>query len=73
MTWFWAIWLFGGVPVSFALAEGYACYKSKQTLSAFVWQIEQTRIARLFAWAVGVLTGGLAVHFFWGGYVCFGQ
>jgi hypothetical protein len=69
MTWFWAIWLFGGIAGTFAAAEGYACYTGKQTLSRFVWNLSKS--FPLFPWLVGLLTGGLAVHFWWGGAVCF--
>jgi len=69
VTWFWGIWLFGGVAGTFAVAEGYALKTGRMTLSRFVWNL--SKAFPLFPWLVGLLTGGLAVHFFWGGAVCF--
>lgn len=66
---YWTVWLFAGIPITFGLAEAYAIWKGKMTLSRYVWTISKN--FPLFPWIAGVLTGGLAVHFWWGGIVCF--
>lgn len=64
----WAVWLLT-IVCSFALFEGLALYRGTPTLSRWVWTVSKR--FPLFPWVVGVLTGGLAVHFWWGGIVCF--
>jgi hypothetical protein len=67
MNAFWTIWLFGLVPLSFAAAEAYAIMHGRATLSQYVWKL--SKVFPLFPWLAGVLTGGLAVHFWWSGCV----
>lgn len=69
MDWFWTAWLFGLVPVSFALAEAYAIVKGRTTLSRYVWNLSKAWPP--FGWLAGLVTGFLACHFWWGGIVCF--
>lgn len=69
MSWYWTFWLFGTVLMGFVGGEAYALWKGKTTLSRYVWTISKN--FPLFPWIAGVLTGGLAVHFWWGGAVCF--
>ena len=68
MTWVWAAWLFA-FAASFAAFEAYAIIKGKQTLSRTVWAWSKN--FPLLPWVGGVLCGGLAVHFWWGGAMCF--
>ena len=64
----WTVWLLV-IVCSFALFEGLALYRKTPTLSRWVWTVSKD--FPLFPWVAGVLTGGLAVHFWWGGIVCF--
>ena len=64
----WAFWLVI-IVCTFASFEAYALANNKLTLSRFIWTISKN--FPLFPWIAGVLTGGLAVHFWWGGIVCF--
>lgn len=64
----WTIWLLV-IAGSFALFEGLALARGTPTLSRFVWTISAAWPP--FGWVVGVLTGFLACHFWWGGIVCF--
>ena len=64
----WALWLVV-IVCSFGAFEAYAITHNKTTLSRFVWTL--SKAFPLFPWLAGVLTGGLAVHFWWGGIVCF--
>ena len=64
----WAAWLVA-IAVSFAGFETFALMTNRTTLSRWVWTVSKR--FPLFPWLVGVLTGGLAVHFWWGGIVCF--
>lgn len=66
--WKWAAWLLL-IVVSFSVMEGYSLYDNTATLSRFVWTV--TYYFPLLPWIVGVLVGGLAVHFWWGGIVPF--
>jgi hypothetical protein len=68
MTWIWTGWLFALVA-SFAALEAYAIIKNKKTLSRTVWTWSKN--FPLLPWIAGVLCGGLAVHFWWGGVMCF--
>lgn len=68
MIWFWAFWIVALI-VSFAIAEGYALAKGKTTLSRSVWTWSQN--FPLLPFIAGLVAGGLAVHFWWGGVVCF--
>jgi hypothetical protein len=67
MIW-WAVWL-ALIAATFAAREAYALKTNKPTLSRFVWTISKAWPP--FPWLVGVLTGFLAAHFWWGGIVCF--
>lgn len=69
MLTFWTIWLFGLLPITFGLGEAYALYTGKPTLSQYVWRL--SKAWPLFPFVAGVVTGGLAVHFWWGGAICF--
>jgi hypothetical protein len=64
----WAVWLFV-IAASFSIMEAWSLHENTSTLSRFVWTI--TYYFPIFPWLVGNLTGGLAVHFWWGGIVSF--
>lgn len=64
----WALWLVF-IVASFALMESYSLHDNTSTLSRFVWNVSAG--FPLFPWIAGVITGGLAVHFWWGGTVTF--
>lgn len=59
---FWSAWL-ALIAVSFGAYEGFAIKTGRTTLSRYVWTLSKDWPP--FPWVVGVLTGGLAVHFFW--------
>jgi hypothetical protein len=63
-SWPWVIW-FAGVWISFAVLEGYAFKHPDRewTLSRAVSTLGKRW--PLSIWFMGVLMGGLAVHFFW--------
>lgn len=73
---FWTFWLVAIVIIiaaSFGVAEAYAIRNNKPTLSAYIWWLSKAWppfpfVAGLFT---GLLIGGLAMHFWWGGVVCF--
>ena len=69
MSWYWSIWLFIALPVTFAAGEAYAIHTGRITLSRFIWNL--SKAFPPFPWIVGVLVGFLACHFWWGGIVCF--
>lgn len=66
--WGWAIWVLG-IAVTFAIGESWALYHNKPTLSRSVWTWSVA--FPLLPFLAGLLAGGLAVHFWWGGIVCF--
>jgi hypothetical protein len=68
MTAVWIGWLIVLV-VSFGVFETYALVNNKITLSRFIWGV--SKAFPLLPWIAGVLCGGLAVHFWWGGAMCF--
>jgi hypothetical protein len=68
MSWVWVFWVLA-IAVSFAVLEGYALAKNKNTLSRTVWIVSKN--FPLLPFIAGFLAGGLAVHFWWGGIVCF--
>jgi hypothetical protein len=68
MAWVWTIWLLS-IAVSFAALETYAISHDHLTLSRYVWTISAK--FPLFGFLCGLLVGGLAVHFWWGGIVSF--
>lgn len=63
MTAYWTFWLFGLIPITFALGEAYALWKGKTTLSRYIWNLSKAWPP--FTLAVGVLIGFLSCHFFW--------
>jgi hypothetical protein len=68
MMWVWA----GGIiafAVFFAIGESYALINNKPTLSRTIWTWSKN--FPLLPFLAGLLAGGLAVHFWWGGIVCF--
>ena len=60
----WGIWL-AVVAASWAGFECFAIVTGRPTLSRFVWTVSKRWPP--FPWVVGLLTGFLASHFFWGG------
>ena len=69
MTAYWTIWLFVFLPASFGLAEAYALWKGKTTLSRYIWTFSKAWPP--FPWLAGFITGFLVCHFWWGGIVPF--
>lgn len=67
MAWFWAAFL-AAIAIVFAIAEGYALKTGRMTLSRWVWNMSKAWPP--FPWAVGLLVGFLAAHFFWPGQGC---
>lgn len=66
MNWlsiYWTGWLFVAIPISFGIFEAIALSTNRTTLSRYVWNL--TAAWPPFGWVAGVVTGGLAVHFFW--------
>src|SRR5262245_25604984 len=68
MSWIWAGWIIFLI-VSFAAFEAFAIATRRMTLSRFVWTASKN--FPLLPFIAGLLAGGLAVHFWWGGIVCF--
>ena len=64
MTIFWTFWLIF-IIVSFATIEVYAISTGGTTLSRYVWNL--SRRWPPLGWVVGLLTGFVASHFWWGG------
>lgn len=60
--WHWWVWILF-IAVSFGLFEGYALQTDTVTLSQTVWM--SSIEFPLLPFLVGMLFGGLAVHFFW--------
>jgi len=58
----WTAFLFL-VVTAFAVIETWALMTGGTTLSRYTFEI--TRAWPLATWLIGVLQGGLAVHFFW--------
>ena len=62
MKWYWPamalVWI-----VSFAIPEYIALAHNGMSLSEWVWRAEAAW--PMLGWVMGVLAGGLAVHFFW--------
>jgi len=65
--WAWALWVVL-IAVSFGLLEGWAISQKRPTLSATVWLFSKN--FPLLPFLAGLLAGGLAVHFWWGGAIC---
>ena len=68
MSAFWSFF-FVALFVIWAAAEIYALKTGRETLSRYVWNL--TAVFPLLPFIVGLVVGGLAVHFFWGGVICF--
>jgi hypothetical protein len=64
MNW-WIFWtaLNLGWLAGFAIGEGYALYTGGLTLSSYVWRLSEAWGP--FQFFLGMVAGGLAVHFFW--------
>ena len=60
--WIWLGWLLA-IAVSFAVIEGVAIAHGKTTLSRFT--VTCTAAFPPLIWTIGVICGGLAVHFWW--------
>ena len=60
--WIWVCWLVAAA-VSFAAIEGVAIARGKTTLSRLT--VTCTAAFPPLIWMIGVLCGGLAVHFWW--------
>jgi hypothetical protein len=60
--WIWLGWLLL-IGVSFAIIEGIAIARGKTTLSRFT--VTCTAAFPPLIWIIGVVCGGLAVHFWW--------
>lgn len=58
----WTAWLLA-IIVSFAVFEGYALKKDRTTLSRFTYNV--AKAWPLLPFVLGLVAGGLAVHFFW--------
>lgn len=58
----WTVYLLA-VIAAFAVMEGYALRTNRTTLSRYVWKASQAW--PLLPFVVGVVVGGLAVHFWW--------
>ena len=68
MTIYWTVFFILAI-VGFIGGEGYALYTGKTTLSRYVWTLSKD-------WpplplVVGVNTGFVFCHFWWGGIVCY--
>jgi len=64
----WFIWIVA-VILTFAAGETWCIKTGRKTLSRTVWTLSKE-----FPWfgpLFGLVIGGLAVHFFWGGITCF--
>lgn len=62
MVWIWSAWLLALI-VTFAVLEGYALARGKLTLSRYTYDISASWPLSIFL--LGLLAGGLAVHFWW--------
>lgn len=62
MPWFWTAWIIISLAV-FCAGESYALAKGKMTLSRYVWTI--SKIWPPLPFVLGLVCGGLAVHFWW--------
>jgi hypothetical protein len=68
MTLYWTIFIVL-IALGFIGGESYALYTGKQTLSRYVWTLSKAWPP--LPWVVGLMTGAIATHFWWGGIVCF--
>lgn len=62
--WIWGVWLLI-IIASFGAMEGCALDSGTVTLSQTVW--DTSAAFPLLPFLAGLLCGGLAVHFWWGG------
>jgi hypothetical protein len=62
VSWVWVGWILF-LAASFAAFEGSALTHGKTTLSRFTWNI--SRAWPPFPFVLGLIAGGLAVHFWW--------
>lgn len=62
MVLLWTGWLLA-IVVTFAVFETYALVRHKLTLSRYTYNISASWPLSIFL--LGLLAGGLAVHFFW--------
>jgi hypothetical protein len=60
--WIWLAWLLV-IGASFAVIEGIAIARGTTTLSRFT--VTCTAAFPPLIWIIGVVCGGLAVHFWW--------
>ena len=63
MALLWLFWLLVLVAGGFVVLETYALRHNRLTLSRFTYNI--TRAFPLAIFLLGLLAGGLAVHFWW--------
>jgi hypothetical protein len=64
MTVYWIFFL-ATILLMFTVGEVYALAYNKQTLSRFIWDV--SKIWPPLPWVMGLVTGFVAAHFFWGG------
>lgn len=64
MTIYWAFFLIV-ILLMFIGGESYALAYGRQTLSRFVWDLSKSWPP--LGWIMGLVTGFVAAHFFWGG------
>lgn len=62
MSWVWTFWIVF-ILASFALIEGHAVATGKVTLSEYIHN--GAKAWPLLPAVVGLIVGGLFVHFFW--------
>lgn len=60
--WIWGLWIVL-IIVSFGIMEGIALNTGTPTLSQTVWDVSKS--FPLLPFLAGLLSGGLAVHFWW--------
>ena len=64
MTLYWIFFLIF-IVLAFVFGEAYALANNRQTLSRFVWDLSKAWPP--FSWVIGIFTGFVASHFWWGG------
>lgn len=64
MNIYWSVFL-ALIASGFIVGETYALTHNRQTLSRFVWDL--SKVWPPLPWVVGILTGFVAAHFWWGG------
>ena len=64
MTIYWTVF-FVLFLLGFIGGEAYALYTGKTTLSRYVWTLSKAWPP--LPWIVGLITGFVAAHFWWGG------